>query len=160
MAYELATERMREIIYSGDATYDCKLYFNNTLIPVEQIASIKISSPINFLPPSTTIIVPSSRYPIPCADSLPSFITTIFISSPGRTTGFIALAKSFIFKTGTPWNSATLFKLKSFVITFPPNFWANFNNLLSTSAISLKSPSQISVSTSNSFWILLLFVEI
>lgn len=46
MAYSLATERMREIIYSGDATYDCKLYFNNTLIPAEQISSIKISSPI------------------------------------------------------------------------------------------------------------------
>jgi len=46
MAYELATQRMREIIYSGDANYDCKLYFNDTLIPPEQIASIKISSPI------------------------------------------------------------------------------------------------------------------
>lgn len=46
MAYELATERMREIIYSGDATYDCKLYFNNSLVPPEQISSIKISSPI------------------------------------------------------------------------------------------------------------------
>ena len=32
MAYELATERMREIIYSGDANYDCKLYFNDVLI--------------------------------------------------------------------------------------------------------------------------------
>ena len=46
MAYELATERMREIIYSGDAQYDCKLYFNNSLVPPEQISSIKISSPI------------------------------------------------------------------------------------------------------------------
>lgn len=53
MAYELATERMREIIYSGDATYDCKLYFNNTLIPTEQIASIKISSPIIDTTPET-----------------------------------------------------------------------------------------------------------
>lgn len=53
MAYELATERMREIIYSGDATYDCKLYFNNTLIPAEQLASIKISSPIIDTTPET-----------------------------------------------------------------------------------------------------------
>ena len=53
MAYELATERMRKIIYSGDATYDCKLYFNNTLIPTKQIASIKISSPIIDTTPET-----------------------------------------------------------------------------------------------------------
>lgn len=46
MAYELVTERMREIIYSGDANYDCKLYFNDVLISPEQIANIKISSPI------------------------------------------------------------------------------------------------------------------
>ena len=46
MAYNLETERIREIIYSGDATYDCKLYFNNILVPVEQIANISISSPI------------------------------------------------------------------------------------------------------------------
>ena len=46
MAYNLETERIREIIYSGDATYDCKLYFDNTLVPVEQIANINISSPI------------------------------------------------------------------------------------------------------------------
>ena len=53
MAYELATERMREIIYSGDANYDCKLYFNDTLISPEQIASIKISSPIIDTTPET-----------------------------------------------------------------------------------------------------------
>ena len=46
MAYELTTNRMREIIYSGDAQYECKLYFNNSLVPPEQISSIKISSPI------------------------------------------------------------------------------------------------------------------
>ena len=47
MAYELSTiEKVREIIYSGDAVYDCKLYFNKELIPVEQISNIKISSPI------------------------------------------------------------------------------------------------------------------
>ena len=46
MAYEFTTEKIREIIYSGDATYDCKLYFNDELILPEQIVNIKISSPI------------------------------------------------------------------------------------------------------------------
>ena len=46
MAYNLATDKMREIIYSGGAVYDCRLYFNNSLIPAEQISQIKISSPI------------------------------------------------------------------------------------------------------------------
>lgn len=53
MAYELTTEKIREIIYSGDANYDCKLYFNNVLISPEQIASIKISSPIIDTTPET-----------------------------------------------------------------------------------------------------------
>lgn len=53
MAYNLATKRMREIIYSGDASYDCKLYFNNKLIPNDQITSIKISSPIIDTTPET-----------------------------------------------------------------------------------------------------------
>ena len=53
MAYELATKRLREIIYSGDAQYDCRLYFNNNLISPEQIASIKISSPIIDTTPET-----------------------------------------------------------------------------------------------------------
>ena len=53
MAYKLATERIREIIYSGDATYDCKLYFNDILVPVEQIANINISSPIIDTTPET-----------------------------------------------------------------------------------------------------------
>ena len=53
MAYELTTEKMREIIYSGDANYDCKLYFNDVLISPEQIASIKISSPIIDTTPET-----------------------------------------------------------------------------------------------------------
>ena len=46
MAYKLATDEMREIIYSGGAVYDCRLFFNDTLIPAEQISEIKISSPI------------------------------------------------------------------------------------------------------------------
>ena len=46
MAYKLATDKMREIIYSGGAVYDCRLFFNDTLIPAEQISEIKISSPI------------------------------------------------------------------------------------------------------------------
>ena len=46
MAYKLATDKMREVIYSGGAVYDCRLYFNNQKIPVEQISQIKISSPI------------------------------------------------------------------------------------------------------------------
>ena len=43
---EPTIEQIREVIYSGDATYDCRLYMNGEKIPVEQIASIKISSPI------------------------------------------------------------------------------------------------------------------
>jgi hypothetical protein len=46
VAYQLSTEKIRETIYSGDAQYDCRLYFNNALIPPEQISNIKISSPI------------------------------------------------------------------------------------------------------------------
>lgn len=46
MAYNLATERIREVIYSGDVMYDCKLYLNDTLVPIEQISNINISSPI------------------------------------------------------------------------------------------------------------------
>lgn len=46
MAYNLATDKIREIIYSGGAVYDCRLYFNDSLIPAEQISDIKISSPI------------------------------------------------------------------------------------------------------------------
>lgn len=53
MAYKLATERLREIIYSGDAQYDCRLYFNDNLIPPEQISNIKISSPIIDTTPET-----------------------------------------------------------------------------------------------------------
>jgi len=34
-------------------------------------------------PPSTTTIVPSSRYPTPLADSLPSVSTLMRSSSPG-----------------------------------------------------------------------------
>ena len=43
-------------------------------------------------PPSTTTIVPSSRKPTPWPASLPSWMTRTRISSPGRTTGFTALA--------------------------------------------------------------------
>lgn len=45
MAYNVTNE-FKEIIYSGVSDYDCRLYINNMLIPVEQIKTIKISSPI------------------------------------------------------------------------------------------------------------------
>ena len=45
MAYNVS-ENYRERVYSGGAVYDCKLYFDNSLISPEQISSIKISSPI------------------------------------------------------------------------------------------------------------------
>ena len=58
-----------------------------------------------------------------------------------------------MFRTSTPWNWATLLRLKSFVTTFPPIVSANFRSLLSTSGISSKSLSLISTSISSSFWI-------
>lgn len=45
MAYDVS-EKFKQIIYSGDVKYDCKLYFGDFLVPVEQIVYIKISSPI------------------------------------------------------------------------------------------------------------------
>ena len=45
MAYNVS-ETFRERTYSGGAIYDCRLYFDDILIPPEQISSIKISSPI------------------------------------------------------------------------------------------------------------------
>ena len=42
-------------------------------------------------PPSTTIIVPSSRNPTPWPASLPSWMTRTRSSSPGRTAGFIGV---------------------------------------------------------------------
>lgn len=45
MAYNV-TEDYRITLYSGESDYDCKLYFNDQRIPVEQISTIKISSPI------------------------------------------------------------------------------------------------------------------
>ena len=45
MAYNVS-ENYRTVVYSGEALYDCKLYINNNLIPINQISSINISSPI------------------------------------------------------------------------------------------------------------------
>ena len=45
MAYNVPVG-YREKVYSGGAVYHCRLYFDNTLVPVTQISSIKISSPI------------------------------------------------------------------------------------------------------------------
>lgn len=45
MAYKVS-DLYGKIIYSGDSDYDCKLFINGDRIPVEQISSIKISSPI------------------------------------------------------------------------------------------------------------------
>jgi hypothetical protein len=46
MAYNAWKQGLKNVIYSGDATYDCRLYFNDILVPPEQISNIKISSPI------------------------------------------------------------------------------------------------------------------
>ena len=54
---------------------------------------------MNRAPPSTTIIVPSSRKPTPWPVSLPSWITWTRSSSPGRTAGFTALASELMFRT-------------------------------------------------------------
>src|SRR6185503_8339698 len=67
--------------------------------------------PMCFLPWSTTTMVPSSRYATPCPASLPSFMTCRCITSPGSTTGLIALASSLMLSTGTPDSSATLLRL-------------------------------------------------
>lgn len=45
MAYTVS-EEWREKCYSGESLYDCRLYIGETLVPTEQIANIKISSPI------------------------------------------------------------------------------------------------------------------
>lgn len=45
MAYNVS-QNYRNVVYSGEALYDCQLYINEDLIPWQQISSIKISSPI------------------------------------------------------------------------------------------------------------------
>ena len=45
MAYNVS-QNYRNIVYSGAALYNCQLYVNNNLIPITQISSITISSPI------------------------------------------------------------------------------------------------------------------
>ena len=45
MAYNVSGN-YRNVVYSGDALYSCQLYINEYLVPIEQISSIKISSPI------------------------------------------------------------------------------------------------------------------
>lgn len=45
MAYTVS-EEWREKCYSGESLYDCRLYIGSTLVPIEQIESIVISSPI------------------------------------------------------------------------------------------------------------------
>ena len=45
MAYNVSND-YRTVVYSGEALYNCRLKINNTLVPTEQISSIKISSPI------------------------------------------------------------------------------------------------------------------
>ena len=72
----------------------------NTLVTITSIRC-----PICSRPPSITIIVPSSRYAIPCPNSLPSLMTLTIKTSPGKTTGFTALARSLMLSTSTPCNS-------------------------------------------------------
>lgn len=45
MAYEVSNN-YRTVVYSGGALYDCRLKVNNVLVPISQISTIKISSPI------------------------------------------------------------------------------------------------------------------
>lgn len=45
MAYNVS-QNYRSVVYSGEALYNCQLYINNYLVPIDQIRSIKISSPI------------------------------------------------------------------------------------------------------------------
>lgn len=45
MAYNVS-QNYRNVVYSGEALYDCQLYIDDVLIPWQQISSIKISSPI------------------------------------------------------------------------------------------------------------------
>lgn len=45
MAYTVSNN-YRNIVYSGEALYDCKLKINNVQVPNKQIQTIKISSPI------------------------------------------------------------------------------------------------------------------
>ena len=87
-------------------------------------------------PPSTTIIVPSSRKPTPCPGSLPSWMTRTRSSSPGRTAGFTAFASELMFRTRTPWSSATRFRLKSFVRIARLRARASATSLASTSGMS------------------------
>ena len=63
------------------------------------------------LPPSTTIIVPSSRNADALAGLLALLDDPTRISSPGRNAGFIAFASWFRFITRTPWSCATRLRL-------------------------------------------------
>ena len=71
--------------------------------------------------------------------------------SPGMTSGLSAFAKALMLSTGTFWNWATLLRLKSLVMTIPSSSFASLSSLLSTSVISSKSPSYISIWMSLSF---------
>ena len=88
---------------------------------------------MNREPPSTTIIVPSSRKPTPWPGSLPSWMTRTRSSSPGRTAGFTAFARELMFRTRTPWSSATRFRLKSLVRTARLRAWRARRACASTS---------------------------
>lgn len=45
MAYNVS-DGYRNVVYSGEALYDCRLKINNVQVPNTQIQTIKISSPI------------------------------------------------------------------------------------------------------------------
>lgn len=45
MAYNVSQD-YRTVVYSGNSLYNCRLYINEDLVPVSQIRTIKISSPI------------------------------------------------------------------------------------------------------------------
>ena len=92
--------------------------------------------PINLLALSITIMVPSSMNATPWFLSLPSFLMCTFILSPGKTTGLMAPARSFILSTPTPSSLATLLRLKSLVRTEQSSIFAMRTSLASTSFIS------------------------
>ena len=93
------------------------------------------SRSMNRAPPSTTIIVPSSRKPTPWPASLPSWMTRTRSSSPGRKAGFTALASELMLRTRMPCSSATRLRLKSLVRIAALARLASATSLASTSSI-------------------------
>src|ERR1019366_537933 len=107
------------------------------------VTEISIVLEIIFLALSTTTMVPSSRKGTPWLYSLPSLRMKTRMVSPGSTMGFSELASSLMLRTSTPWSWATLFRLKSLVMTLQSKTLASSISFMSPSRVCGKSSSTI-----------------